>query len=83
VSAVLIAAGREKQVSHGLSVPSYLQKLVVFVVAAVVEGVEAHATSSRCIALIMLVQEEEVERNGCSILRGCQIAQRRVASSCN
>ena len=75
MSAIGVTAGREEQVSHGFLLLGYLQKLVISVVAAVVEGVEAHATSSRCITLIMLVQEEEVERNDCSILRGCQIAQ--------
>ena len=75
MSAVRVTAGREEQVSHGLLVLGYLQKLVISVVAAVVEPVVIHATSSQRITLIMLVQEEEVERNDCSILRGCQIAQ--------
>ena len=76
MSAVRVSAGREEQVSHGVFVPSYPHKLVVFIVAAVVERVEVHATSSQRVVLMMLVQEEEVERNGCSILRGCQIAQK-------
>ena len=75
MSAVRVSAGREEQVSHGLFLPRYPQKLVISVVAAVVEPVVVHATSSQRITLIMLVQEEEVERNDCSILRGCQIAQ--------
>jgi len=75
VCAIRVTAGREEQVSYRFLLPSYFQKLVISVVAAVVEGVEAHASSSQRITLIMLVQEEEVERNDCSILRGCQIAQ--------
>ena len=83
MSDVRVTAGREEQVSHGLLVLSYPHKLVISVVAAVVEPVVVHASSSQRITLIMLVQEEEVERNDCSILRGCQISTRRVASSCN